>query len=63
MRSLFSELIAGHPSMSREPAEKLTGLDIHYPATTADAHPLVGSRVSGVEQYLHQGSDGSMTPT
>ena len=55
MRSLFSKLIAAHPSMSRELAEKLTGLDIHYPPTTADAHPLVGSRASGVEQHLHLG--------
>jgi 2-polyprenyl-6-methoxyphenol hydroxylase-like FAD-dependent oxidoreductase len=55
MRSLFSKLIAGQPSMSLELAKKLTGLDIHYPAATADAHPLVGGRVSGVEQYLHSG--------
>jgi hypothetical protein len=47
--------IAGQPSVSLELAKKLTGLDIHYPAAAADAHPLVGGRVSGVEQYLHSG--------
>jgi 2-polyprenyl-6-methoxyphenol hydroxylase-like FAD-dependent oxidoreductase len=55
MRSLFSKLIATQPSMSLELAKKLTGLDVQYPAPTADAHPLVGARLSGVEQYLHSG--------
>jgi 2-polyprenyl-6-methoxyphenol hydroxylase-like FAD-dependent oxidoreductase len=55
MRSLFSKLIAGQPSMSLELAKKLTGLDIHYPAPTAASHPLVGARASGVEQHLHSG--------
>ena len=55
MRSLFGNLIASQPEMSLALASRLTGLDVRYPSTRADAHPLVGTRLAAAAPYLHQG--------
>ncbi|MFD4872940.1 FAD-dependent monooxygenase [Streptomyces sp. NPDC058420] len=44
LRSLLSGLIASQPRFSRELAMKLSALDVAYPATDPDAHPLTGAR-------------------
>ncbi len=44
LRARFNELLADHPSVNRELAERLAGVTLTYPSPT-DAHPLVGRRM------------------
>ncbi|MFC7330727.1 FAD-dependent monooxygenase [Marinactinospora rubrisoli] len=44
LRALLSRFVATVPEFSRELAERLSGLAVSYPPTTADAHPLTGRR-------------------
>jgi hypothetical protein len=53
LRSLFSKLVT-QPCLAVPLARKLAALDVSYPLA-GPAHPLVGTRVTGVEQYLHAG--------
>ena len=55
LRSLFGKLIASQPSMSRELANKLAALDVRYPPTRPNAHPLVGTRIAELATHLRDG--------
>src|SRR5882757_8205201 len=55
LRSLFGKLIASQPAMSRELASKLAALDVRYPPTRPDAHPLVGTRIAELATHLQGG--------
>lgn len=43
LRARFNELLADHPSVNRELAQRLAGVDLAYPPAT-DGSPLVGRR-------------------
>jgi 2-polyprenyl-6-methoxyphenol hydroxylase-like FAD-dependent oxidoreductase len=45
LRQLVSELIAEHPALALDLANRLTSLDVGYPSADPDAHPLTGARV------------------
>jgi 2-polyprenyl-6-methoxyphenol hydroxylase-like FAD-dependent oxidoreductase len=53
LRSLFGKLLT-QPCLALPLASKLAALDVSYPPA-APGHPLVGTRVTGVEQHLHAG--------
>jgi hypothetical protein len=44
LRARFNEMLADHPSLNRELAERLSGVDVAYPSLT-DGNPLVGHRM------------------
>ncbi len=44
LRARFNEMLADHPSLNRELAERLAGVDLAYPPLT-DGNPLVGRRM------------------
>ena len=46
LRTVLADLIATVPDFSVALAERLSGLDVHYPA---DGHPLIGRRVPDLE--------------
>jgi 2-polyprenyl-6-methoxyphenol hydroxylase-like FAD-dependent oxidoreductase len=45
LRALLAELLTQMPALSARLAGILSGLDVHYPPSDPDAHPLVGHRV------------------
>lgn len=44
LRARFNEILADHPSVNRELAERLSGVDLAYPPP-ADGNPLAGRRM------------------
>ena len=51
LRTLLSQLIGAQPQLSRVLAERLTALDVAYPAADPAAHPLTGARVPDPEVF------------